>query len=207
MKRLMVILLLFWSCENFTGPEGTPGEQGATGEQGLPGEQGDTGPAYPIHNHGTISGSVWEDDVQPYYHGINFDTNSNWYGIRPEDTTIYDVLFTLDFNSQRQIKISPGNNPFTEIYLIETVISLRGIISLPDQSQKRNIIIFGEYDSPIYLMIKNRYNRWAKIKFSDQSWYYNPYTWSEVNHYTYWSIVEWYYYKDLEPDLTLHKVQ
>ena len=43
MKRILIIALLFWSCERFDGPTGPQGEQGLIGEQGITGEQGPSG--------------------------------------------------------------------------------------------------------------------------------------------------------------------
>ena len=43
MKRLLILLIVVLSCENFVGPAGEQGEQGLTGEQGADGEQGPDG--------------------------------------------------------------------------------------------------------------------------------------------------------------------
>lgn len=204
MKRLLVLLMIVWSCDQFegpVGPAGPPGEQGATGEQG------DSGPAYPDHGLTNISGLVITTDQYPYYVGLNFDTKGLWTGIDLNDTGLYDIIFTIDYNYSRRISISGGNNPFTELYVVDNVSSLQGISEIPAQDSKRNVLVYSESGGDIYFMVKNKYNRWAKVKYSGQRWDYNVYSLLTENHYFFWSLIEWYFYKDLEPDLTLHKVQ
>ena len=193
MKRLFSVLFLLSmiACEYVTGPEGA---------------QGPPGPAYPTHSQWGMSGTVWEDDAEPAWQGIHFDANARWYGIAADDTLLYDLLFTIDYDQPAQVTITGGNNPYTEIYLLESALSLRTITSLPTQSQRRSVIVFEESDPPVYLMVRNRDNRWAKVKISDQLWEQYYYPIDNVHYYYFWFLVESYYYKDGEPDLTLHKV-
>jgi hypothetical protein len=192
MRRLFSVFVLasMVACGYLTGPEG---------------EQGPPGPAYPTHSQWGLSGTVWQDDAEPAWHGIQFDASAHWYGITANDTSLYDILFTIDYDNPERVTITAGNNPYTEIYLLESALSLRAITSLPAQTQKRNVIVYEESDSPVYLLVRNRNNRWAKAKISDQYWeqyYYSP---GDVYYYYYWLLVEAYYYKDAAPDLTLHK--
>jgi len=210
MKHLICLMfaLLVISCDQLTGPEGPQGEQGLQGDQGMSGEQGsqgETGPAYPQHGLTNVSALVVSTDIEPIYVGINFDTGGRWTGVDLNDTIFYDIIITIDYNYPRQISISGGNNPFTEIYLVNNATGLQGITTIPAQDNKRSVIVYTESGGNIYFMVKNKYSRWAKTKISLQNWDYNPYTWLTDNHYNVWALIEWYYYKDLEPDFSLHK--
>lgn len=182
------ITLVLSACDYFKGPEGP---------------QGEPGPAYPLHLQKSISGVVFQDDSQPEYTGVNFDTQSTWFLSSLDADSLYDIIVAASYTQLGQVSISAGNNAYTELYLIESVDSFDDITTLPQPSQKRNLILFDVDDKPIFFMAKNRYSRWAKVRVSQQSWEYNTY--NSVNYYSYWLLLEGYYYKDQEPDLTLHK--
>lgn len=195
MKRTIFIALSITlalsGCEYLTGPEGP---------------QGEPGPAYPLHLQTDISGIVFEDDSQPEYIGVNFDAQTTWSLSNLDADSLYDIVVAASYDQPGQVSISAGNNAYTELYLIESVDSFDDITALPQQSQKRISIIFDVDDGPIFFMVKNRYNRWAKVRVSQQFWDRNPYSsLYPTDHYYYWHLLESYYYKDLEPDLTLHK--
>ena len=201
---ILIMIFGFISCEQLQGPEGPEGEQGPQGEQGLQGEQGPEGPAYPIHNMGTITQFVFEGDSEPSYCGFHFDTNNWWYGLDPDQSTyFYDILFEFDYDNPDKIRITTGNNSETKLYKVNAN-SLQDITSIPSESERVNIVTFSVSDDPHYLVIKNKYDRWAKLCLMKLYCYYNYYDGIET-HYYYKLYYEYYYYKDTEPDFTLHK--
>ena len=199
---ILTILLVFFgfiSCEQLEGPAGPQGNQGDQGPQGP------AGPAYPIHNMGSISASVWEDDSEPYYCGFLFDTNGWWYGLDPEqDTYFYDILIEIDYDNPYQIRLTTGNNSETQLYKV-SVNSLQDINTTPSESYRVNIVTFSTSDDPYFLVIKNKYDRWAKLCLMGLYCTYNYYGSDYTNHYYNKLYYEYYYYKDTDPDFTLHK--
>lgn len=202
---ILSMLIGFLSCEQLQGPTGTKGEQGLQGEQGAQGPAGSAGPAYPIHNMGSITETVWENDSESSYCGFHFDTDGWWYGLDPErHTYYYDILIEFDYDNPYNIKITTGNNSETKLYIVNAD-SLQDIVSIPSESNRVNIVTFSTSDYPYYLVIKNKYDRWAKLCLMGLYCYYNYYGSDLTNHYYYGLYYEYYYYKDTEPDFTLHK--
>lgn len=198
MKRalLLNIFVLIMGCESLIGPKGDPG------------------PAYPIHHQRIISSYIYPNEL-PHVWWINFETSNvwdwSWTGVGfivsdtlMNDTAFYDIQLVMDYIKPSQVTIRPGDNPYTELFLFESVNSWNGMISLPTDSQKQDIILYSESDPHVYFMVKNRYNRWAKVRVADQHWLIYPF-YNGSHYYEYRLVVEWYYYKDIEPDLTLHK--
>jgi len=199
---ILVIFFGFISCEQLKGPVGPQGEQGLQGEKGL---EGPAGPAYPIHNMGDINGTAWESDSEPYYCGFLFDTDGEWYNLDPEqDTYFYDILIEIDYDNPYQIRVTTGNNSETQLYKVN-VNSLQDITSIPSESNRVNIVNFTTVDDPYFLVVKNKYNRWAKLCLMKMYSYHNFYGSGLEDHYYIKIYYEYYYYKDTEPDFTLHK--
>jgi len=196
---ILFVFLGFISCEQLQGPAGPQGDQGPQGEQGP------TGPAYPFHSMGTITGTAWENDSEPYYCGFHFDTDGWWYNLDPEQSTYYyDILVEIDYDNPYQIRVTTGNNSETQLYKV-IVNSLQDISSIPTESSRVNIVTFSATDDQCYLVIKNKYNRWAKLCLMGLYCYYNYFGSDFTNHYYYKLYYEYYYYKDTNPDFTLHK--
>ncbi|MFQ5842054.1 MAG: hypothetical protein ACE5I8_06415 [Thermodesulfobacteriota bacterium] len=189
---LATVFLILTSCEQLTGPEGP---------------QGEPGPSYPIHSHFYIRGSVWELDEGPEYFGIFFDAGAANYLVETfelSNTSLYDILITADYGVPNQITVDAGYNSDTQIFLIESAGSFTDIDALPSSSQSRAEITFPQGETRFF-MVKNRYDRWAKVRISSHSWDHNYYDWTNYDHYVYRFLFEFYYYKDEEPDLTLHR--
>ncbi len=193
---ILIILIGFISCEQPQGPAGAQGEQGP---------EGPAGPAYPIHKMSTTIETVWEDDSESSYTGFHFDTDE-WWNITDSEqhTYYYDILIEFNYDNPNKIKITVGSNSQTDMYKVNAN-SLQDIVSIPSESDRVNIVTFSTSDDPYYIVIKNKYNRWAKICLMSLYCDYNYYGSDYTNHYYYELYYEYYYYKDTEPDFTLHK--
>nr|MBC8196868.1 hypothetical protein [Candidatus Neomarinimicrobiota bacterium] len=177
---LLFISIILFSCENSLEPRIEDIEN-----------QLEEIKNYPIHKLSIVN-DFFILDTDEVYNGFDFDSQTLWYfnSVSYIDTELsYDVIIELDPNDTTQIRIHTGNNGNTDLYYTNDT-SFYEMVEFPTEEDKVNLVIYDRNESDnVYLMIKNQYNRWTKLKLSNLDLLYYGYE----NYYLHY-MYEYYYY-------------
>ncbi len=152
---------------------------------------------YPIHR-GYQQELTVTSSIENIYLSIDFDTDTHLIHHTPPQVQTYDIILSLDYNKQNRLLITSGDNQKAEIYKYPDVGDLTNMTTWPVEQMKFTEGSFQD-DEAVYLLVKNRKNRYAKLFVSKQNWKCNLHNRCSVHFY-----FDFYYYYHPEPDLALH---